>query len=168
MSVASYVCSSSCESLTETSSLFELSLNARPGKWQPRRPPMPEIDDGRDRYCRSLEGEEELKKKRPHLKARFVGKAFKPCSDDRCMACDEPGHHVGNCVKAIRDRAGSVAVDCVEGRHFPYLHGVWRCQYCHMHLYDADVKRQMPKYHKKEVDREWEKMQRYGAPNFVW
>lgn len=167
MSSVSSVGSSTSGNLTEMSSLLEKSYSARPGKWQPNPPPMPEIDDGRDRYCHSPALEDELKEKRPHLKARFKGKPFKPSKGDRCLACNEPGHHVGNCVAAVRDRAGSVAVDCMQGWHFPYLHGVWRCQYCHMHLYDEDVKEQMPLYHRKEAAREWEKMVKYGSPN-VW
>lgn len=134
-----------------------------------------EIDDGLDRFIPIHKGKGRskgkgtgLKNQRPHLRAKFLGPAYKPSRDSECMACGELGHHVGNCVKALEDRAASSLVDCVRGYHFPYLHGVWRCQYCHMHLMDSEVKRQMPEYHRKEAAKEFEKIQKYGAPNFAW
>lgn len=133
-----------------------------------------EIDDGLDRFLpqkgkgRSKGKGVGLKSQRPHLRAKFLGPAYKPSLDSECMACGELGHHVGNCVKALEDRAASSLVDCVRGYHFPYLHGVWRCQYCHMHLYDEEVKKQMPAYHAKEAAKEFDKIKKYGAPNFAW
>lgn len=58
-----------------------------------------------------------------------------------CSFCKEPGHHTSNCVKALEARVKHVAVDCARGRHQPYLHGCWRCDWCGIHIHERDVMR---------------------------
>lgn len=81
-----------------------------------------------------------------------------------CHFCKEKGHHIGNCVKALEDRVKHVAVDCARGVHYPFLHGVWRCEWCWEHLDERDVKRLNPKMWQRETAREAEKWDRYMDP----
>lgn len=57
-----------------------------------------------------------------------------------CFYCKEDGHHIGNCIKAFEDQVAHAAIDCPRGIHFPYLHGCWRCKWCHEHLLESDVR----------------------------
>lgn len=94
-------------------------------------------------------------------------KKCKPCNLP-CLICKQYGHHPSNCIEGLRDRVAVSHDKCAKGLHFPYLHGVWRCQNCGVHLYDADVKRQHPSFYAREVEREWKKMVKYGAPCLSW
>lgn len=85
-----------------------------------------------------------------------------------CLICKEYGHHPSNCLEGLRDRVAVAHEQCVKGKHFPYLHGVWRCQNCGDHLYDADVKEQHPAFYAREAEREWNKMKKYGSPCLSW
>lgn len=97
----------------------------------------------------------------------FLGPQFRP-SSVVCACCGEPGHHVQNCVKAIEERVAHSAVDCVKGKHYPYLHGVWRCNWCGMHLNDEDVKKQCPQLYAREAARDAGKHEKYGSPFTQW
>lgn len=85
-------------------------------------------------------------------------------STSKCVFCKEPGHHVGNCVKALEDRVKHVAVDCARGVHYPYLHGVWRCEWCQEHLYERDVRDLHPALWRKETNKEEAKWIKYMDP----
>jgi uncharacterized protein YqjF (DUF2071 family) len=54
---------------------------------------------------------------------------------------------------------------CVRGWHVPYLHGVWRCQYCGEHLHSKEVRRQQPELYWSQAELEWKKVQKYGTPH---
>lgn len=82
-----------------------------------------------------------------------------------CCFCKEPGHHVGNCVKALEDRVAHVAVDCARGVHYPFLHGVWRCEWCWEHLDERDVYKNDPALWRRETFKEREKWDRYMDPS---
>lgn len=60
-------------------------------------------------------------------------------SNIQCSFCKDVGHHTSNCVRALEARVKHVAVDCARGRHQPYLHGCWRCDWCGIHIYERDV-----------------------------
>lgn len=81
-----------------------------------------------------------------------------------CCFCKVPGHHVGNCVKALEDRVAHVAVDCARGVHYPFLHGVWRCEWCWEHLDERDVYKHDPALWRRETCKEREKWDRYMDP----
>lgn len=85
-------------------------------------------------------------------------------STKKCVFCKQPGHHVGNCVEALEDRVKHVAVDCARGIHFPYLHGVWRCEWCQEHLYETDVRDLHPALWRTETDKEEAKWIKYMDP----
>lgn len=93
---------------------------------------------------------------------------WKPDRQLPCLICKEYGHHPSNCLEGLRDRVAVSHQECVKGYHFPYLHGVWRCQNCGEHLYDSDVKRQFPAFHAREAEKEWNKMKKYGSPCLSW
>lgn len=93
---------------------------------------------------------------------------WKPHRQPPCLICKEYGHHPSNCLEGLRDRVAVAHDQCVNGYHFPYLHGVWRCQNCGEHLYDADVKRQYPAFHKLQAERELGKIRKYGSPCLSW
>lgn len=93
---------------------------------------------------------------------------WRPSQDRPCHICREPGHDASNCLQGLMNRAAVAQVECVRGKHFPYLHGVWRCNNCGNHLYDKDVKEQYPEFHAREAAKEWEKMKKYGAPCLSW
>lgn len=95
----------------------------------------------------------------------LLGPQFRP-SRVVCACCGETGHHVQNCVKAIEQRNAKAMTDCVRGRHYPYLHGVWRCNWCGMHLHDIDVRRQCPRLYAREAARDKDKIERYGSPAY--
>lgn len=103
-----------------------------------------------------------------HSKIWVVAHKWRPSQDRPCWICREPGHDASNCLQGLMNRAAVAQVECVRGRHFPYLHGVWRCQNCGNHLYDKDVKEQYPEFHARETAKEWEKMKKYGAPCLSW
>lgn len=125
---------------SETSTFSELSLDQQ----QRQLPLRPRIFPG-------------LKDRSMLIKARSKTKV--------CCFCKEPGHHVGNCVKALQDRVAHVAVDCSRGVHYPFLHGVWRCEWCWEHLDERDVYRNDPALWRRETYKEREKWDRHMDPN---
>lgn len=108
----------------------------------------------------------------PVLRPKVVDRSMKikaRSSTRFCVFCKEPGHHVGNCVKALEDRVKHVAVDCSRGIHYPYLHGVWRCDWCFEHLHESDVRDNHPALWRKETAKEQAKWVKYMDPNLhVW
>lgn len=100
-------------------------------------------------------------------KVWYKGPQFRP-SGVVCACCKEPGHHVVNCAKAIEDRIAKSLVHCVKGYHFPYLHGVWRCNNCGMHLDDEEMARQLPDFRCREAAKDWAKVEKYGSPLTRW
>jgi len=82
----------------------------------------------------------------------------------RCPACRGKGHTLTQCPLALDDRAVKAREYCVHGWHLPYLHGVWRCQYCSEHLHSKSVRQQQPEYYWSQAQLEWKKVQKYGTP----
>lgn len=95
------------------------------------------------------------------------GPIYRP-SQCKCSGCGEVGHHIGNCVKTIEDRLAKSHSQCVRGFHFPYLHGVWRCTYCGVHLHDDEVRRQLPMFYESEASKDYDKQCKYGSPLTRW
>lgn len=81
-----------------------------------------------------------------------------------CSACRGQGHTIGQCLRALEDRVGKAHVHCVNGWHVPYLHGVWRCNYCGEHLKSKTVREQQPELYWKQAQVENAKVQKYGSP----
>jgi len=82
----------------------------------------------------------------------------------RCPACRGKGHMISQCPLGMEDRVRKAHEFCVRGWHLPYLHGVWRCQYCCLHLQSKTVRQQQPDYYWNQAKLEWAKVQKYGSP----
>jgi len=82
----------------------------------------------------------------------------------RCPACKGKGHTITQCSLGLEDRIRKAREHCVQGWHLPYLHGVWRCQYCCEHLQSKSVRQQQPDYYWSQAKLEWNKVQKYGSP----
>lgn len=168
MSYSSFGSSLGFAMTTGSSSSTEIewrSTSKGGGKQSPQRP----TQRGRKGKGKGTEVDTHLERD-PRLSRNsqlLLAPQFRP-SSVRCACCGEPGHHVQNCVKAIQERVARSAVDCVQGRHYPYLHGVWRCNWCGMHLRDEDVKKQCPQLYAREAARDADKHEKYGSPFTQW
>jgi len=91
------------------------------------------------------------------------GPKWKP-DKSRCPACRGRGHTISQCSLGLEDRVNKSREFCVHGWHLPYLHGVWRCQYCCEHLQSKSVRQQQPDYYWSQAKLEWAKVQKYGTP----
>jgi len=91
------------------------------------------------------------------------GPKWKP-HKSRCPVCRGKGHTVTQCPFGLEDRVKNAHEHCVHGWHLPYLHGVWRCQYCCEHLQSKSVRQQQPEYYWSQAQLEWNKVQKYGTP----
>jgi len=86
-------------------------------------------------------------------------------SKTRCVVCRGKGHTVLLCLHALENRVEMAHKHCSRGWHVPYLHGVWRCQYCGEHLQSKEVRHQQPELYWAQAELEWKKVQRYGSPH---
>jgi len=92
------------------------------------------------------------------------GPKWKP-GKSKCIYCRKKDHPLGQCPLALENRVRMSHEYCVHGWHMPYLHGVWRCQFCCEHLQSREVRRQQPEYYWSQAKVEWAKVQKYGSPH---
>lgn len=142
---------------------LEISFDARPGPWVPSRSPMSSSSDSSDSAATMVQIPifQGVGDRRVPIKTRSRTRF--------CMLCKQPGHHLGNCVAALEERVKHEAVDCRRGYHYPFLHGVWRCEWCWEHLHERDVKRLLPELWKRETAKEAVQWDKYMDSNLhVW